>query len=72
MSVETDLSARFVTWVCGVACRYPVPYKKLSESRNQYTDLDAFTKGTVHQIHKETDSRDPREFVADEGTVCYR
>ena len=54
------------------ACRYPVPYKKLSESHSQYTKLNAYVKGTIHQIHKSTDSRDPREFVTDEGLVMYR
>ena len=53
-------------------CRYPVPFKKLSESRSQYTSLDAGTKGKIHQINKETQTRDPREFVADEGLVLYR
>lgn len=55
-----------------LSCRYPVPFKKLSEARSQYTNLEAFTKGTIHQINKETDTRDPREFVADEGLVLYR
>ena len=49
-----------------------MPFKKLSESRSQYTSLDAGTKGKIHQINKETVTRDPREFVADEGLVLYR
>lgn len=53
-------------------CRYPVPYKKLSESHSQYTKLNAYVKGTIHQIHKSTESKDPREFVTDEGMVMYR
>lgn len=44
----------------------------MSEAHSQYTKLDAHVKGTVHQIHKSVDTRDPREFVTDEGLVMYR
>lgn len=49
-----------------------MPYKKLSESRSQYTSLNAHVRGNIHQINKQTDTRDPREFVKDEAMVLYR
>jgi hypothetical protein len=49
-----------------------VPYKKLSESRSQYTSLNAHVRGNIHQINKQTQTRDPREFVKDEAMVLYR
>ena len=54
------------------SCRYPVPHKKLSESRHNYTQLGSFTKGTVHMLNRETSTGDPREFVLDERDVMYR
>ena len=49
-----------------------MPYKKKPIVKDQYVDLHAYTKGKIHQIQREELTKDPREFVYDEGKVMYR